>query len=616
LKYRPEIDGLRALAVLPVVLFHLGICKSGYLGVDVFFVISGYLITGIILPDIYARKFDFLSFYDRRARRLLPALFVVLAFSLATSSFFLTAKDFEYFYQSLIGASTFSSNIIFWHQVGYFDIEAHLKPLLHTWSLAVEEQFYIIFPMFLVAVIAVFRRALLGIALVVGFCSLLLAIWGFKNYPTPAFYLLPTRGWELMVGVLAQIVERRGYINKLSQYRTSETFAPAAFGVLLFLLLFVESDLSNGIVLQIIAVFCAGVILVTAHKSQPIIALLSVRPIVVIGLMSYSIYLWHFPLIALGKYNLPSIDDSWLAVTCLITLTGICSYLTWRFVESPIRRIKTPKRTANLLLFSVAFGSLVLIAGLINEAKYNSSDFNAIKAEILRSKFHERRCSGRANSAENCDLQSSRTVLIVGDSMWTDALNILSISGKFEYKVSELAGCPPYNDITGIAPSGHVNLQSCLSLNKDRFSADLSETDAVAIIVRYGWFKPSHLQPYLDYIKNQGIKNILVFGNFYAMDQPMDRVLLRYDPKKEKFDTYIERHLKFGEIQDEDFSWLQDQYGFSLISIWDSACNRGVCEYMYGGVPFTYDHHHYTVEFSERIAKKNKKVISEFLGLR
>ena len=205
MKYRAEIDGLRALAVLPVILFHAGFewFGGGFVGVDVFFVISGYLITTIIISEMAEEKFSIINFYERRARRILPALFFVMAACIPFAWLWLTPSDLKDFGQSLVAVSTFSSNILFWLESGYFDTTSELKPLLHTWSLAVEEQYYILFPIFLLLTWRLGIKWVLILLSLLFFISLGVAQWGAYNKPFATFYLLPTRGWELLVGAFA-----------------------------------------------------------------------------------------------------------------------------------------------------------------------------------------------------------------------------------------------------------------------------------------------------------------------------------------------------------------------------------------------------------------------------
>src|SRR6185312_1937544 len=203
--YRQEIDGLRALAVLPVILFHAGFqsFSGGFVGVDVFFVISGYLITTIILAELEQGRFSIINFYERRARRILPALFLVMFVCLPFAWLWLLPEDMKSFSQSLVAVSVFASNVLFWKKSGYFDTAAELKPLLHTWSLAVEEQYYVFFPIFLVLSWRLGKSKICGLLVMVFVMSLAVAQWASLAEPAAGFYLLPTRGWELLVGVFS-----------------------------------------------------------------------------------------------------------------------------------------------------------------------------------------------------------------------------------------------------------------------------------------------------------------------------------------------------------------------------------------------------------------------------
>ena len=193
MNYRAEIDGLRALAVLPVIFFHAGFewFNGGYIGVDVFFVISGYLITTIIISEMSEERFSIVNFYDRRARRILPALFFVMAMCIPFAWFWLTPNDLKDFGQSLVAVSIFSSNILFWLESGYFDTASELKPLLHTWSLAVEEQYYILFPLFLMIMWRLRINWILIFLFIAFLTSLGFAQWAAYNSPSAGFYILP-----------------------------------------------------------------------------------------------------------------------------------------------------------------------------------------------------------------------------------------------------------------------------------------------------------------------------------------------------------------------------------------------------------------------------------------
>lgn len=206
MKYRPEIDGLRAVAVLPVIFFHTGLSyfSGGYIGVDVFFVISGYLITTIILNDIEAGTFSIAKFYERRIRRILPALTVVLLVCLPFAYYWLMPTQLTEFSQSLIAVPLFASNILFWLKTGYFETTSELKPLLHTWSLAVEEQYYLFFPLLLIFLSRFGKRIKLATLFIILIASILLAQLRIEDHPESTFYLLPSRLWEILIGSYAK----------------------------------------------------------------------------------------------------------------------------------------------------------------------------------------------------------------------------------------------------------------------------------------------------------------------------------------------------------------------------------------------------------------------------
>lgn len=223
MKYRSEIDGLRAVAVLPVIFFHANFdfFSGGFIGVDVFFVISGYLITTIILTEKEAGKFTITNFYERRARRILPALFFIMFSCLPFAWYWMLPTQLKDFAQSLSAVSLFSSNLLFWKESGYFDVAAELKPLLHTWSLAVEEQYYVLFPLFILLMWRFGKRLMVTMLALIGLTSIILAQWGTVNHPSATFYLLPTRLWELLIGSLTAF-----YLLHESKTQLERTISP------------------------------------------------------------------------------------------------------------------------------------------------------------------------------------------------------------------------------------------------------------------------------------------------------------------------------------------------------------------------------------------------------
>jgi peptidoglycan/LPS O-acetylase OafA/YrhL len=291
--YRREIDGLRALAIIPVILFHAGFqsFSGGFVGVDVFFVISGYLITRIILAELREGKFSIINFYERRARRILPALFLIMFLCLLFAWLWLPPDNMRGFSKSLIAVSMFASNLLFWKESGYFDTAAGLKPLLHTWSLAIEEQYYVLFPLFLVFTWKLGKNWVLTILTAIFMLSLGTAQWSSSAKPIAAFYLLPTRGWELLVGAFVGFYEFTPSRSK---------FADIGSWLGLTLILYAILTFDNrtpfpSFYTLIPAVGTALIILFTNDKTA-VGKILNHKVFVGIGLISYSLYLWHHPL--------------------------------------------------------------------------------------------------------------------------------------------------------------------------------------------------------------------------------------------------------------------------------------------------------------------------------
>ena len=360
MQYRPDIDGLRALAVVPVVLFHLDIetFSGGYVGVDVFFVISGYLITGLIAPKVAAGSFSIIDFYERRIRRLFPALFVVFFFTALAAYKFLLPEDLREFGQSLVAATAFVSNMLFWSESGYFDSPAAYKPLLHTWSLAVEEQFYVVYPILLLFVFKVMSRHVVSVTMWIGVISFVLAVWFVEHDPSKAFYWAPMRAWELMLGAFLAL---GGAPPVTGGFRRTLTASTGMLMLVGSVLLLGENSAFPGIN----ALWpCFGTaLLIHSHEngSSWISVLLSSRPLLFVGQISYSLYLWHWPAIVFYQYSSGVSTLSILESMALVVVSLILAMASWRFVEQPFRNRHTLTRSS---LFSLAAGLGVLWFGV------------------------------------------------------------------------------------------------------------------------------------------------------------------------------------------------------------------------------------------------------------
>ena len=364
MKYRAEIDGLRAIAVLPVILFHAGFewFSGGFVGVDVFFVISGYLITTIIISEMAEEKFSIINFYERRARRILPVLFFVMAVCLPFAWLWLSPAYLRDFGQSLVAVSIFSSNILFWLESGYFDTAVELKPLLHTWSLSVEEQYYIFFPIFLMLTWKLGVKWVLIFLSIIFFVSISIAVWG-TQYSTDeeiisgAFFLLPARVWELLIGIFAAFYLK--YNTYLKSHFLNQVLSIIGLGMITYSIIAFDETTPFPSLYSLIPTIGTVLLILCSVPKTYVHKFLSLKYIVVIGLISYSAYLWHQPLLAFARHRLlGDVSDFILIALCLTSL--LMAWFSWRFVESPFRNKKMFNRKS---IFAMsALGGIIFFA--------------------------------------------------------------------------------------------------------------------------------------------------------------------------------------------------------------------------------------------------------------
>jgi len=367
--HRRDIDGLRGLAVAGVVAYHFGLgVPGGYGGVDVFFVISGFLIAGIIKSELEAGIFSIANFYVRRIRRILPALTVCLIASTIAATLFLFPSDFKAYGLSLLAAALSVSNFHFMSKTGYFDSEATQKPILHTWSLGVEEQFYIVFPLLLLLLFRYARKSILPVLWILVIGSLVYSCHGVAKDADKAFFSTAGRAWELGIGALLAF----GALPKLRARGLLEAEAAIGVGLVAFCFLcYTDQTRFPGLAALPL---CLGTALIihsgTPSQTTAVASLLSSRPIVGLGLISYSVYLWHWPLLVFGLYRWPSIFSGTGSHTAL-WLLGSVSFgigaLSWAFVEQPFRRMQRLPRATAFISGGLATVLTIAIASMVDK---------------------------------------------------------------------------------------------------------------------------------------------------------------------------------------------------------------------------------------------------------
>ncbi|MDC1445947.1 acyltransferase [Amylibacter sp.] len=649
MKYRPEIDGLRALAVLPVILFHAGFewFSGGFVGVDVFFVISGYLITTIIISEMAEGKFSIVNFYERRARRILPALFFVMAACLPFAWLWLAPNDLKDFGQSLVAVSTFSSNILFWLESGYFDTASELKPLLHTWSLAVEEQYYILFPVFLMLTWRLGIKTILILLSIIFFISLGLAQWVAYNTPSAAFFLLPTRGWELLVGVFAAFY--LNYNTHLKSHILNQALSLLGFGMIVYSIIALDETTPFPSYYALTPTIGTGLLILCAVPKTFIHKLLSLKFIVGIGLISYSAYLWHQPLLAFARHRLlGEVSDLMLIALCVISL--VMAWLSWKFVEAPFRNRKTFTRN-KVFLFSIGcifiFSSLGismhLKKGYKDRVNFSEELENSFQRPSLENCFD----TPFNHSAEEwgCILGRSEgeiNFIFFGDS------HSLSLKTLIDEKAKEKgikvfytgsSGCLPFMGIYPMRNDQYEN--NCNLLNKRVFElAKSTDIDGVILSARWSYYTygdydfsgaqlisdtpegPFNLQHSIDTFTSALGDTV---DNFNSIGLPIHLITQpphqKYPPQSVYFssakgmsslDSLSVRRSDFDRLNEIPINaFYKYENKINIYNITDLFCDEYVCLIGERDRSFYYDNNHLSTDGALKLEKVIDKILSK-----
>ena len=521
--YKPYIDGLRALAVLPVIFFHADFkfFNGGFVGVDIFFVISGYLITNIIIQDLYKKKFSLKKFYLRRARRILPVLYFVTFISLLISMFIMTNEQLNFFSIQVISVILFISNFFFWRNTGYFDPNSEIQPLLHTWSLGVEEQFYIFFPIFLIFVWSFLKKKLVFLLIAISLLSLLLSQIGgnfkiqnissefpFMTLPfdffwqagSANFYLPFGRIWELLVGSLISIFLNR---TKILDQKTNNYFSILGFFLIIVSILSFTENVQYPSVFTIFPVLGSALLIIYSTKSTLSYKILSYKPLVFLGLISFSLYLWHQPLLAFNRIFF-GVELSFIHKLSLIIITIIFSLFSWKFIEKPFRDKKAINdKNIILILF---FTSLII---LILSFLIYSSKINSIKEPLPQNIIK----SFQSEKSDNCfdlkyahlenkkwfceigDQSSNYSFAVIGDShalSLKPAFNYAGLSMNKKGIFTGFSGCPGLLGINSIRSD--QNIKNCKLLNEKLFNFVINnEIKKVFLVSKWGYYTVGNL---------------------------------------------------------------------------------------------------------------------------
>lgn len=542
MNYRREIDGLRALAVVAVILFHAGLqtFSGGFVGVDVFFVISGYLITSILLVQKQEGTFTLLGFYERRARRILPALFVVMFACLPFAWLWMLPSDIKDFSKSVIAVSVLGSNILFWRESGYFEKAAELKPLLHTWSLAVEDQYYLIFPVFLLLMWRLGKRWIVGSLVVVALISLSVAHWGSFHKPEASFYLFPTRGWEILIGSIVAFYLFSKNNMESGRQTTDQIFSLIGLALIGCAVFMFDNNTPFPGAYALMPTIGTALIILFSNPQTWVNKLLSSKPLVGVGLISYSAYLWHLPLFVFARHSKIVEPDPTLLLS-LAVFALIPAYVSWKYIETPFRNRHFLQRSILFSLFIFLTTSFIGV-GLYGYSTDGGLDrYSTEDRELAGFDFEEAGRYVRRNFDEKIlaafNGSDQKKVLIIGDSYAEDLLNALqesTLSTQLQlstYHVSPRCG-NLFIEKDFSQSLRDVDRPSCIKegwYGNTRLLELMREADAIWLASSWQYWQVELLKESIQNIKNKFSGEVVVFGrkNFGTINM---KDILRVSP--------------------------------------------------------------------------------------
>ncbi|MBL50242.1 MAG: hypothetical protein CMP28_15030 [Roseibacillus sp.] len=629
--YRPDIDGLRALAVIPVVLFHAGLgCSGGFVGVDVFFVISGYLITGIIVREMVKGTFTIRGFWERRVRRILPLSLFVTLVTFVVAAWVLLPDAYRALGKAALAQVGMVANFYFWNQDGYFAGPSELEPLLHMWSLAVEEQFYLLFPLLLGALLrrgkACTRRVLLSLFVV----SLLWSFYGVFHHKIATFFLLPARSWELLMGALLALLPIPAVGSTLSRNLVSL----AGLGCILYAFFaYDQTTLFPGHNAILPCLGTAILIYVGKTGSSGVTSLLSLPPVVFIGKISFSLYLWHWPLFVYARHLSPH-EVSTTVTLSLIAVSILLSILSWRFIEQPFRR-KTLLPTRGGLFKAVGWAVLVLVVGFTAIYKMGGlpSRFAGDHSRFLETSLESKRTGYLVGAfdeippiLEDTDAEP-RPFLLWGDSHGRHLLPALYQLSR-EFETNAYAAClpstPPLLDVN-LMPTydsiAEYNAQVLAAIDRGRFTH-------VLLVGKWSYYyhvgADSHQSSLTDDLGGDRSSSVVFKDGFRrtisALRERGIEVLIlkqvpvqrlnpsatlwhaeRFGYDQDRIGVPIAEHLDYQKPVDEFF----DSLGGPGVTILDPlpllALENGHTRVQFGSKILYYDYHHLSVDGAKHL---------------
>jgi peptidoglycan/LPS O-acetylase OafA/YrhL len=617
--HRDDIDGLRTVAVLPVVAFHFVILPQlfggGFVGVDIFFVISGYLITCTILKDINNKTYNIADFYNRRIRRIFPALFTIFAFCIIVAFFSSFPSEAKKLSESILSSICFVSNYLFYSQSGYFDRSSETNPLLHLWSLSVEEQFYVIFPIFIYYLRGFGDRTRILLVSAVTLFSLIYSIWMVFVDSAAAFFLVQFRAWELLIGSLLAI----DAVPKLVRQWQAELVGVGGIALIVISVVLISPSTPFPGLTALAPCIGAAAVIHSGSATRTLTGrILAIYPIRFVGLISYSLYLWHWPLIVFYRLfvNQPNrIEKGALLVMCVVAAT-----ISWRFIELPFRtkpyKIKafgTLAVGAASMIFTAATSVALpfLIDGFL---KYPSRAIDVLSyAKIDESHMRSGKCFLLSSDIETYDIKTivennclavrpkSANYLILGDShaahLW---FGLQASYPAVNFLQATVAGCAP---VLGEKSGSSV----CAKMMRYIFDKFLPSTHLGGIIISAQW-QSEEILPQLIKTANLArsyADRVIVFGPMVEYDQALPRIIARAIALHESEAKFAELHRSSLQQKiDLNFSAALAGEPIEYVSVYRRLCAPNCEIWASKGVPLQFDSNHLTCEGSIALARK------------
>lgn len=609
--YRPEIDGLRAIAVVSVVLFHAGIkaFAGGYVGVDVFFVISGFLITTILLKELDAKDFSIVRFYERRARRILPAMFFVLGVTVCFAWKIFLPTEFKIFGQGVTSAVFFAANVYLYKKNNdYFGLQSEQNPILHLWSLAVEEQYYVVFPVLLFVIWRAGLRWVWATLAILALLSLAGAHFASSRTPGAAFYLIQYRAWELLLGSLLALGSR--HARQLPSKFAREALGIGGLGMIVVSIIAFDRATPFPSLWALLPTVGTALVILYADSKTFVGRILGSPIPVGIGLISFSLYLWHQPIFALNRVlsrHEPSV--AWLLA--LSVGSAALAYLTWRFVETPFRRASfAGRRTVFALAGTATFAFAAF--GILGHLNSGYPERSPIFARLVSNFGLSLDCNGNYTVDDSCSTSAAPEVAILGNSY---AMHLVE---GFRHAYPErsivqltLDACEPHSLDQRIR-AGKMNCSKFLDLTlktidattsvrtviiSSPFSDLLSEDNALAF------------ERTVDAAAGGGKRRVYVFGPTPSSGADFGKCFVL---EVEGGDLTACDFLR-DEIQKEHFGIVdrlrraQEREGFEFVDLTNYICDESVCHSSMDGVFIYRDAGHLSREGSRRIFEEIRR---------